>query len=31
VLRIGWAPVDSEPLPPTPRRPLDDVLSRFPN
>lgn len=31
VLRIGWAPVDSEPLPPTPRRPIDDVLSSFPN
>jgi nitroreductase len=31
VLRIGWAPVGSEPLPSTPRRPIDDVLSSFPN
>ncbi|HXT45913.1 MAG TPA: NAD(P)H nitroreductase [Pseudonocardiaceae bacterium] len=31
VLRVGWAPVGSDPLPTTPRRPLDDVLSRFPD
>lgn len=28
VVRVGWAPVSSEPLPVTPRRPLDDVLGR---
>ncbi|NUT47484.1 MAG: NAD(P)H nitroreductase [Saccharothrix sp.] len=26
VLRVGWAAVNADPLPPTPRRPLDDVL-----
>jgi Nitroreductase family len=26
VLRIGWAPVNADPLPATPRRELDDVL-----
>jgi nitroreductase len=26
LLRIGWAPVNSDPLPPTPRRPLDDIV-----
>lgn len=26
LLRIGWAPTDAEPLPLTPRRPLDDVV-----
>lgn len=31
VVRVGWAPVGSNPLPTTPRRPLDDVLGRFPN
>jgi Nitroreductase family len=31
VLRIGWAPTDIEPIPPTPRRALDDVLSNFPD
>lgn len=31
VLRLGWAPVGSNPLPATPRRPLDDVVGRFPN
>jgi nitroreductase len=29
VLRVGWAPVGSDPLPATLRRPLDDVLGRF--
>jgi nitroreductase len=27
LLRIGWAPVDAEPLPATPRRPLSDVVT----
>lgn len=27
LLRIGWAPVDADPLPPTPRRPLDEVVN----
>jgi len=27
LLRIGWAPVDAEELPRTPRRPLEDVIS----
>lgn len=31
VLRIGWAPVHSDPLPAAPRRALDEVLSRFPD
>jgi nitroreductase len=31
VLRVGWAPVGSDPLPASPRRPLDDVLGRFPD
>lgn len=31
VLRVGWAPVGSDPLPATPRRPLGDVLGRFPD
>ncbi|WP_433192578.1 Acg family FMN-binding oxidoreductase [Nocardia sp. CA-107356] len=26
VIRIGWAPTSAEPLPPTPRRAVDDVL-----
>lgn len=30
VLRIGWAPLGSAPLSATPRRPLNDMLSRFP-
>jgi nitroreductase len=30
MLRIGWAPVGADPLPATPRRPLDDVVS-FPD
>jgi nitroreductase len=29
VVRVGWAPVGSDPLPASPRRPLDDVLSKF--
>jgi hypothetical protein len=31
VVRVGWAQVGSNPLPATPRRPLDDVLGRFPD
>lgn len=30
MIRVGWAPVNADPLPATPRRPLDDVLSRLP-
>lgn len=26
VLRVGWAPINADPLPATPRRPLDEVL-----
>jgi nitroreductase len=26
LVRIGWAPLDEDPLPPTPRRPLADVV-----
>lgn len=29
LLRVGWAPVDADPLPPTPRRPLDEVVTRL--
>lgn len=29
LLRIGWAPVDAEPLPATPRWPLSDVVTRL--
>lgn len=29
ILRIGWAPMNAEPLHPTPRRPLEDVLDPF--
>jgi nitroreductase len=29
LLRIGWAPVNAEPLPATPRRPLSDVVTRL--
>jgi hypothetical protein len=29
LLRIGWAPVNADPLPSTPRRPLDDVVARL--
>ncbi|MDQ3885752.1 MAG: NAD(P)H nitroreductase [Actinomycetota bacterium] len=31
VLRIGWAPVGNEPLPLTPRRAIDEVLTSFPS
>jgi nitroreductase len=27
LLRVGWAPVNADPLPSTPRRPLDDVVA----
>lgn len=27
LLRVGWAPVNADPLPPTPRRPLADVAT----
>jgi nitroreductase len=27
ILRIGWAPMNADPLPPTPRRPLDEVAT----
>ncbi|MGW5055043.1 Acg family FMN-binding oxidoreductase [Actinokineospora sp. NPDC004072] len=30
VLRIGWAPAAAPPLPSTPRRPVEDILSRLP-
>lgn len=29
LLRIGWAPVNADPLPATPRRKLDEVLARL--
>jgi hypothetical protein len=29
LLRLGWAPVNADPLPATPRRPLDEVVSRL--
>jgi nitroreductase len=29
LLRVGWAPVNADPLPSTPRRPLDDVVARL--
>ncbi|GLZ27819.1 hypothetical protein Lesp02_00090 [Lentzea sp. NBRC 105346] len=29
VLRIGWAGFNADPLPPTPRRPLIDVLKEL--
>lgn len=29
LLRIGWAPVDAEPLPATPRRPLAELVTRL--
>jgi nitroreductase len=31
VLRIGWASTASDPIPPTPRRALENVLTDFPN
>ncbi|MGW5055650.1 Acg family FMN-binding oxidoreductase [Actinokineospora sp. NPDC004072] len=30
ILRLGWAPADAAPLPATPRRPVEDLLSRLP-
>jgi nitroreductase len=29
LLRIGWAPLNADPLPATPRRPLSDVIQRL--
>ena len=29
LVRIGWAPVNADPLPATPRRPLDEVVARL--
>lgn len=29
LLRVGWAPVNADPLPATPRRPLDEVVTRL--
>jgi nitroreductase len=29
LLRVGWAPINADPLPSTPRRPLDDVVVRL--
>jgi nitroreductase len=29
LLRIGWAPINADPLPPTPRRPLEDTVERL--
>ncbi|MCV7268290.1 Acg family FMN-binding oxidoreductase [Mycolicibacterium doricum] len=29
LFRVGWAPVNADPLPPTPRRPLAEVVSRL--
>jgi nitroreductase len=29
LLRIGWAPVNADPLPATPRRPLSDIVTRL--
>jgi len=29
LLRIGWAPVNADPLPSTPRRPLPEVVERL--
>jgi nitroreductase len=29
LLRVGWAPVNADPLLPTPRRPLDEVVTRL--
>lgn len=29
LLRIGWAPINADPLPCTPRRPLSDVVADF--
>jgi nitroreductase len=29
LLRVGWAPINADPLPSTPRRPLDEVVARL--
>jgi nitroreductase len=29
LIRVGWAPVNADPLPSTPRRPLDEVATRL--
>ena len=29
LLKVGWAPVNADPLPSTPRRPLDEVVTRL--
>jgi hypothetical protein len=29
LLRVGWAPVNADPLPATPRRPLEDVVEHL--
>jgi hypothetical protein len=29
MLRIGWAPLNADPLPATPRRPLADMVERL--
>ncbi|MEE6165965.1 MULTISPECIES: Acg family FMN-binding oxidoreductase [unclassified Mycolicibacterium] len=29
LLRIGWAPVNADPLPATPRRPLEEIVTRL--
>lgn len=29
MLRVGWAPINADPLPAVPRRPLNDVVSRL--
>jgi hypothetical protein len=29
LLRIGWPPVNADPLPATPRRPLHEVVARL--
>ncbi len=29
LVRVGWAPVNADPLPSTPRRPFDDVVGRM--
>jgi len=29
LLRVGWAPVNADPIPPTPRRPLGDVATQL--
>jgi hypothetical protein len=29
LLRVGWAPINADPLPSTPRRGLDDFVERM--